>query len=1112
MSENTHLNSFRAIRDEGVEPTSNTPNGEGQGTKAPKAYGAGFPGFVGRPIRTTTEQSNGRNLNSTVTYGGSQSTDFSAQTGLHQSSWNPNFQNQSTSSATRNVSGRVTLVQQPTLSSHPEREQTFPNGQTATNRFQTSDFDSSQRLSPPGGPANPSIPQQPASNTTSTGFPNTVNSAVPPREQPVNPPGLHPLGNVGNSNFSDSLKPPIRPDALATEQNRDFSGSSVPAMSPRNLPYPRPGQNSSTSSSGVQGNQAKLNPALMPRPSQMEKPCGTSREIYKTLRTVVETEGDTGKAPPNVVPSSVSDFIALDTGSASPRFGRLTLSCLPTEKSLLAQVNLPLAAVFQPFNVPAEGEVIPPRVDLGSVGPLRCQRCQGYANPGFRFIEGGRKFRCNLCGFVNDVPPEHFAQIDPRTGLRMEDISKRPEFYCGSVDYIATEEYCDQKPEPATFVFLIDVSSSAIYSGLVLSTLEAIKRCLPDIPGGHSARIGIIAFDRYLYFYHNKRGSGNISVLTVPDCYEPFSPLGNDFLVTLSEEGIESIHSTLSSISSQFVPNAAAQNVANGTQYGGNIGFGNRSSEAALAAAVIAAKDALKHFGGGKIVLISSSLSNSGIGKLESRGGGANSGGEEREKSLFRPAIPLYEKLGIELSEAKISLDLFVAPSGAYVDVATIGRLASNSGGRIFHFPFYQMNKDSKNFEHCFIESVNSVCAFNAVLRVRSSPGLGTAAHFGHFQPQRSLDIVIPVMDKSSTISVELEYDDKLPEVNDGSATGAPCIQCAVLYTDAEGRRRIRVHTLLVGSSSQLVNIFRYADCDAVTCHLAKKSAKMMLDEHVLKSKVREYIIERCVGCLYTYRKYCTVSASSGQLILPEALKLLPLFSLGLLKSIALSLSSGISPDERVVALFHMSHMGIAETVAYAYPRIFNLLSIPEAAGLALPMPHMVSVPKILSLNGNIETKEEPVALPPTAALSSEILSPDTLLLLENGVEMLFWIGENCATEALKTVFGLDHVPTVEDIFNFVSPTSKTADSKQIRYQAIFRRILRQRPFIEKIRVIRAKDHDETSFIDKLVEDRTSSSMSYVEYLCHIHREIQKKFNRALMLEEVQNYSMAHHF
>lgn len=43
---------------------------------------------------------------------------------------------------------------------------------------------------------------------------------------------------------------------------------------------------------------------------------------------------------------------------------------------------------------------------------------------------------------------------------------------------------------------------------------------------------------------------------------------------------------------------------------------------------------------------------------------------------------------------------------------------------------------------------------------------------------------------------------------------------------------------------------------------------------------------------LYVYRRYCAVSANPGQLILPEALKLLPLYALALTKMAAFRCAS----------------------------------------------------------------------------------------------------------------------------------------------------------------------------------------------------------------------------
>ena len=47
----------------------------------------------------------------------------------------------------------------------------------------------------------------------------------------------------------------------------------------------------------------------------------------------------------------------------------------------------------------------------------------------------------------------------------------------------------------------------------------------------------------------------------------------------------------------------------------------------------------------------------------------------------------------------------------------------------------------------------------------------------------------------------------------------------------------------------------------------------------------RQDLIAQCVQILYVYRRFCASNPAPGQLILPETLKLLPLYTLGLLKN-----------------------------------------------------------------------------------------------------------------------------------------------------------------------------------------------------------------------------------
>ena len=59
---------------------------------------------------------------------------------------------------------------------------------------------------------------------------------------------------------------------------------------------------------------------------------------------------------------------------------------------------------------------------------------------------------------------------------------------------------------------------------------------------------------------------------------------------------------------------------------------------------------------------------------------------------------------------------------------------------------------------------------------------------------------------------------------------------------------------------------------------------------------------------------------------------------------------------------------------------------------------------------------------------------------------------------------------------------------------ALIDALRRMRSSYMRLRVLRRGDPREGAFYRKLVEDRSPAGQSYVEFLCHVHRLIQNKF------------------
>ena len=60
-------------------------------------------------------------------------------------------------------------------------------------------------------------------------------------------------------------------------------------------------------------------------------------------------------------------------------------------------------------------------VDFGSTGVIRCKRCRTYIHPYVTWSENGRRWKCTICGMLNDVPSAYFSHLDANGQRRDRD-------------------------------------------------------------------------------------------------------------------------------------------------------------------------------------------------------------------------------------------------------------------------------------------------------------------------------------------------------------------------------------------------------------------------------------------------------------------------------------------------------------------------------------------------------------------------------------------------------------------------------------------------------------------------------------------------------------------
>jgi len=228
--------------------------------------------------------------------------------------------------------------------------------------------------------------------------------------------------------------------------------------------------------------------------------------------------------------------------------------------------------------------------------------------------------------------------------------------------------------------------------------------------------------------------------------------------------------------------------------------------------------------------------------------------------------------------------------------------------------------------------------------------------------------------------------------------------------------------------------------------------------------------VTACVNSLYSYRKYCATTSSSGQLILPEALKLLPLYTLAVQKGTLLRADSPV--DVRVCYAASFLSLSVSYIVPRIYPRLLPVLQ--------------------QSAEDAEQRKQGDGPLPTGLALSSDKLDQEAVYVLENGADVYLWVGRQVPCEIVQELF---NVPGIPDIQSQSTQLQSGEGPNLTRVNSIVNEVRRQRCAFLRMRVIKRGDTSETYFYNSIIEDRSQAGMSYVEFLCHIHRQIQNKFS-----------------
>jgi protein transport protein SEC24 len=644
---------------------------------------------------------------------------------------------------------------------------------------------------------------------------------------------------------------------------------------------------------------------------------------------------------------------------------------------------------------------------------------------------------------LNEVPVEYFSPLDENG--RRRDADERPELSCGSVEYVAPTEYMVRPPMPPVYFFLIDVSLSAVKSGMVKVAADTIKSCLDKMPGSPRTQIGFLTFDSTLHFYNLKSSLTQPQMMVVADLEDPFLPLPDDMLVNLSESRTV-VEALLDSLPAMFENNV-------------NI-------ESALGPALKATFMIMSQLGG-KLLIFQSTLPSIGFGRLKLRGDDPRLYGTEKEHQLRNAEDQFYKNMAADFSKFQIGANIY-AFSERYTDIASLGTLARYTGGQVCYYPAFQAELHGEKFSYELARDLTRETAWEAVMRIRCGKGIRFSTFHGHFMLRSSDLMALPAVDCDKAFAMQLMLEDSL------LTTQTVYFQVALLYTSSTGERRIRVHTMATPVVNELSELYRAADVGAIADLMSRLAIEKTMQAKL--EDARQATIQRLVRCLREYRNlFSAQHRTINRLIYPESLKLLPLYTLGILKNLALRGGFGdCTPDERSAMGYEMMTMSIPRKLKLLYPTLLRmdeyLMQGPQA-GLSSVL----------------------AGLPSPLALSSEKLDPRGAYLLFDGLRFVLWLGKVLPAEFVTDLLGPEAAYTADSSKIAIVQQENMASKRLI---ACLDALQKSCPAVyQECTGVRQGEQPREGrlVLSNLVEDRTAGSSGYADFVVQIYRQVSQK-------------------
>ncbi|OEH80200.1 sec23 sec24 helical domain-containing protein [Cyclospora cayetanensis] len=641
-------------------------------------------------------------------------------------------------------------------------------------------------------------------------------------------------------------------------------------------------------------------------------------------------------------------------------------------------------------------------------------------------------------------------------------------------------------------VLVLDATAASLTTGLAHAVVAGLVQVLQEVCLQVDICLMLVA-DR-IYFVpnyggkqapqqepgeHQPRRSQALHLLVVDDIMDPFLPAPVEQCFFRPEDREQAVEARLCVCrplmqllwAVSLLPSAL------------NCCVNTSQTSAANAALKVAVDMIAERSAGGMVEMFYCAMPDIGIGALKH----STVASKEASKPTEIHQQDFYNAIITQCFAACICVDVFACPPpNLILELQSLGFPAQQTGGDIRFVPEFCASRDKEWVAAEMRRIFTSCFYFDVEFKLRLSKGLSVDRILVSFSGARSLvdqgTFRLPRLSAQSTILFQLKHTEQLEAQRNVFAQSVCAYTPMHPSKKVPNRRLLRVHSLSLPVTFSLASLFRFAEVDATIFLMARTCAKMELHQ---EPQWREKIVKNLVEILTAYRMNCASSSSEGQLILPDSLKLLPVYLQALFKHAAFRQST-VDPQVRLHQLLQFLRMSMSEFSTHIYPRLCLLHK-------SYIQPPTSKERKALEKMGEYSGVGDFVWMPHSLPASGTHILSDGVYMCDAGSYVMLYIGQHVRREYIIDLFGFDAKLDERVALELrLQNVEGTAGARVLRVMDQLRFEKFDAPFIP-LRIVVPKSLDETRLLTHLIEDPLSGDGSYVDFLCDLHKRVHAR-------------------